>query len=356
MTVDPYVSVDLRSDTVTRPSGAMREAMARAEVGDDIVDGDPTTQRLQRTVAALLGKEAALYFPSGSMANLAAMLVHTRPGTEILLDSDSHIVHWDMAASAAFGGVQFRTVRASNVVMNADDLASQMRQRGPYSIVPSLVHLENTHNGAGGKVTPLHELRALSNVARSAGLPVHLDGARLWNASAATGTPLSDFADCADTIMVAFSKGLGAPVGAALVGSAALMRAADDVRKRLGGGMRQSGIIAAGALYGLENNLQRLTEDHAAARAFAAIVKRVEGVHVVEPDTNIVMIDLVRPMAAEVVAAAAKVGVRVSAWTPTRVRAVTHLDAPMELVLQAGRELANVLRSILSEDRALELT
>ena len=348
MTVEPYFSVDLRSDTVTRPSGAMRAAMASAVVGDDILDGDPTTEQLQTKVAQLLGKEAALFFPSGSMANLTAVLLHTRPGTEILLDADSHIVHWDMAASAAFGGVQLRLVRASHVVMNAADLQGAFRPESGYSIPPSLVFLENTHNGSGGTVTPLTELRALSEVARNAGLPVHLDGARLWNASEASKTPLAAFADCVDTAMLSFSKGLGAPVGAILVGTNAHIERADSIRKRLGGGMRQSGIIAAGALYGLENNLDRLDEDHAAALALAHKLQNVAGVRVVAPDTNIVMLDLPKPLAREVVAAAAAVGVRVSAWTPTRVRAVTHLDASMHHVLKAATRLEAVLREVLA--------
>ncbi len=348
MTVEPYIPVDLRSDTVTRPSGAMRAAMASAIVADDILDGDPTTEQLQVTVAKLLGKESALFFPSGSMANLTGVLLHSRPGTEILLDADSHIVHWDMAASAAFGGVQMRMVRASNVIMNADDLQAAFRPAGGYSIQPSLVLLENTHNGSGGTVTPLAELRALSNVARDAGLPVHLDGARLWNAAAASGSSLAEFADCADTIMVSFSKGLGAPVGAALVGSEKHLEKADEIRKRLGGGMRQSGIIAAGALYGLEHNLDRLDEDHAAARALADMLQGVAGAKVVPPDTNIVMIDLPRPLARDVVERAVARGVRVSAWTPTRVRAVTHLDAPMHLVVQAGNRLTAALFEVLS--------
>lgn len=326
----------------------MRDAMANAEVGDDIIEGDPTTRKLQRTVAEMLGKEAALYFPSGSMANLAAVLVHTRPGTEMLLDADSHIIHWDMAASAAFGGVQLRTVRPSAVVMNANDLATTMRVKSAYSVQPSLVHLENTHNGAGGKVTGLAELRALSDVAHAAGLPVHLDGARLWNAAAATGTSVAEFAACADTVMVAFSKGLGAPVGAALAGSAKTMRAADDMRKRLGGGMRQSGIIAAGALYGLEHNLQRLPDDHAAARALAGELNDVPSLRVVEPDTNIVMIDLPAPVAGEVVAAALTRGVRVSAWSPSRIRAVTHLDAPMDVVRTASVRLRAAIADVLA--------
>ncbi|MEP6832196.1 MAG: GntG family PLP-dependent aldolase [Gemmatimonas sp.] len=332
MTADPFFSVDLRSDTVTRPSAEMRIAMAHAEVGDDVNDGDPTVQRLQRTVAQLLGKQAALYFPSGTMANLTALLLHARPGTEVLIDVNGHTVHWDMAGSAAIAGIAFRLVTPSGLVMNADDVLRTMRPDDHYGIRASLLWLENTHNAAGGVITSLADMRALYDLARDASLPTHLDGARLWNASVASGVSLADYAACADTVMVSFSKGLGAPVGAALVGNAHDMQLADDIRKRLGGGMRQSGIIAAGALYGLENHFQRLEDDHAAARVFANIVDGVAGAKVVAPDTNIVMIDLPHPSADDVVIACEKLGVKVSAWTPSRVRAVTHLDAPLHLV------------------------
>lgn len=335
--------IDLRSDTVTRPTTGMRAAMANAEVGDDINDGDPTVQHLQQEVARVLGKEAALFFPSGTMANLAAVLLHTRPGTEVVVDANGHVVHWDMAGCAAIAGVSYRLVTPTHAVMNADDVRRSMRPDDHYGIRASLLFLENTHNSAGGKVTSLADLRALSDVGRDAKLPVHLDGARLWNASIASGTSLADFSACADTVMVAFSKGLGAPVGAALAGSANDMRRADDIRKRLGGGMRQSGIIAAGALYGLENNLHRLHDDHEAAQLFAKSIDGVGGARAVTPDTNIVMIDLPHAIADRVVAAADAVGVRTTAWTPSRIRAVTHLDAPIEQVAIAAERMAEVL-------------
>lgn len=335
-------SVDLRSDTVTRPTPAMREAMAHAEVGDDINDGDPTVQRLQAETARMLGKEAALFFPTGTMANLAAVLLHTRPGTEVIVDVNGHVVHWDMAGSAAIAGVTYRLVTPTHAVMNAADVRRTMRPDDHYGIRASLLFLENTHNSAGGKVTSLKDLRELSDVGRNAKLPVHLDGARLWNASIASGTSLAEFSACADTVMVAFSKGLGAPVGAALAGSAHDMHLADDIRKRLGGGMRQSGIIAAGALYGLQHHYDRLVDDHAAAREFAALVDGEGGAKVVAPDSNIVMVDLPSEFADDVVVAADAVGVRVTAWTSSRIRAVTHLDAPFDLVVEAGKRLANV--------------
>lgn len=346
MIADRHFTLDLRTDTVTRPTAEMRIAMAHAEVGDDVNDGDPTVQRLQHRVATLLGKEAALYFPSGTMANLTALLLHTTPGTEVLIDVNSHTVHWDMAGSAAIAGVAFRLVTPTGLVMNASDVKRTMRPNHHYGIRASLVWLENTHNAAGGVVTSLADMRALHDLARAANLPTHLDGARLWNASVASGVSLADFSACADTVMVSFSKGLGAPVGAALVGSAHDMQRADDIRKRLGGGMRQSGIIAAGALYGVDNHFTRLEDDHAAARVFANIVNGVGGAKVVAPDTNIVMIDLPRPVADDVVVACEKLGVKVSAWTPSRVRAVTHLDAPLHAVEKAAGCVAVALHTL----------
>jgi threonine aldolase len=337
----PFVA-DLRSDTLTRPSPAMRAAMASAEVGDDVNDGDPTVQRLQQRTAELLGKEAALFFPSGTMANLTALLLHTRPGTEVLIDVNGHVVHWDMAGSAGIAGIAFRLVTPASRTMTADDVRRTMRPDDHYGIRASLLWLENTHNTSGGAVTTLADLDALRTLARDAGLPVHLDGARLWNASVASGESLATLSACADTVMVAYSKGLGAPVGAALAGTRDDMRRADDIRKRLGGGMRQSGIIAAGALYGLEHNIPRLVEDHHAAQTFAHIVNGAGGVRVVAPETNIVMIDLPSARAEAFATACEAVGVRVSAWTLSRIRAVTHLDVSNDTVTEAARRFAEV--------------
>jgi len=327
--------LDLRSDTVTRPSAAMRAAMAAAEVGDDVLDGDPTTRALEVRVAERLGMEAALFFPSGTMANLSAVCVHTRPGAEVLLDADAHIVHWELGGVAAVAGVQVRPVRGDTPVMTADQLHRAARPRGRYDIDLGLVCLENTHNGAGGKVTPLADLQALRDAARTLGVPVHLDGARLWNAHVATGTPLAEFARCADTVMVSFSKGLGAPVGAALAGTGALIAQADRVRKRLGGGMRQSGVLAAAALHGLEHHLGGLATDHAHARLLADALDGVGGARVVPPDTNIVMLDLPHACADDIVREARAIGVRCSAWSPTRLRFVTHRDVAGERLADA---------------------
>jgi threonine aldolase len=337
---------DLRSDTVTKPTQAMRRAMAEAEVGDDVLDGDPTVRRLEARVAELLGKESALFFPSGTMANQSGVWLLARRGTEILLDAESHIVHYELAAAATLSGVQVRPVRASDTVMGAADLRAAMRPPSPHTLQASLVCLENTHNGAGGKITALAELRALRDVARSAHLPVHLDGARLWNASVASGTSLADFAACADTVMVSFSKGLGAPIGAALAGPRDVIAEGWNVRKRLGGGMRQAGILAAAALHGIDVHLPRLAEDHARAKEYASMVDGVCGACVVPPDTNIVMLDLPEGLdAASIVKAAAADGVLLSPWSRSRIRAVMHLDVDAAAVRCAAEVVVRVIEA-----------
>jgi threonine aldolase len=338
--------IDIRSDTVTRPTPAMRRAMAEAEVGDDVLDGDPTVRRLEERVAAMLGKEAALFFPSGTMANQAGVWLLSRPGTEILLDAGAHIIHYEVAGAAALAGVQVRPVPPRAVVMDADDLRGAIRPVSRHVPAASLVCVENTHNGAGGKVTPLESLRAIRAVADEHRLPLHMDGARLWNASAATGTALADLAACADTVMVSFSKGLGAPVGAALAGTRAAMEEGWHVRKRFGGGMRQSGILAAAALHGIEHHLPRITEDHERAREYAAIVDGVRGARVVPPDTNIVMLDLPPELDAfDVVRCAGEAGVLLTPWSRSRIRAVMHLDVDESAVRRAAETLARVLES-----------
>ena len=320
----------------------MRRAMAAAEVGDDVLDGDPTTRRLEGAVADRLGTDGALFFPTGTMANQAAIWLLSRPGTEILVDGDAHILISEMAGAAAFSGVQVRVVRAERAVMDAADVANALPTAGD-APEQTLLCVENTHNSAGGAVTTREALRELRVVADRAHLAVHLDGARLWNAAAATGTSLAEFAACADTVMVSFSKGLGAPVGAALAGPADVIARATRVRRRMGGGMRQSGVLAAAALHGLEHHLARLPDDHASARYLANAIDGIGGVRVVAPDTNIVMIDLPARNANEVVARAKHHGVLISLWHASRVRAVTHLDAPAELVAEAATRLTRAL-------------
>jgi threonine aldolase len=337
--------IDLRSDTVTKPTAGMRQAMANAEVGDDERDGDPTTKKLEERVASMLGKEAALFFPSGVMANQAAVWMFASRGSEVMLDADSHIVEGEIAGVAALSGAQVFPVHGANGVMTADDLRRDLRPQSRYSPMPSLVCVENTHNGAGGKITAVAELRAIRDVATERHLPVHMDGARLWNASVASGTSLSEFAGCVDTVMVAFSKGLGAPVGAALAGRRGVIEGAWTARKLFGGAMRQSGILAAAALFGIEHHMDRLAIDHQNASDIARALAGIPGVRIVPPDTNIVMVDLAEgDSAARVAAAAAKEGVRVSQWSPTRIRMVTHLDVSAEDCERA----VSVIRRILS--------
>jgi len=337
--------IDLRSDTVTKPTAAMRRAMAEAEVGDDVLDGDPTVLALQERVAALLGKERALFVPTGTMGNACGLWVHGRHGTEAYAHHDSHIVNWEIAGLSGLRGLQPRMVQGAPV-MTLDTLKAAVRAPSKHAPTASVVCVENTHNGAGGMVTPLAELRAITEFARGTlQLPVHLDGARLWNAHVATGTPLADFAACADTVMVSFSKGLGAPLGGCVAGSTAHIAEAFMARKRLGGGMRQSGIVAAAALHGLEHHLGRLHEDHANAKRLATIIADgVSDAQVVPPDTNIVMIDLPARLDADTVTARAKaLGVLISAWNARRIRVVTHLDASPEQVEQAARMMVKAL-------------
>ncbi len=336
--------IDLRSDTVTRPTSAMRQEMAHAEVGDDVLDGDPTTGALEAHVATLLGKERGLFFPSGTMANQAAIWAWTRPGTEIYVDADSHIVHWELAGAAALAGVQVRPVSGANGrPYRALDLFAALRDN-PFHPAGSLVSVENTHNGSGGTIYTVDEMRAIASIARDRALPVHCDGARLWNAAAALGVPLSALAAPADSVMVSFSKGLGAPVGACLVGPADFIARAHEARKRFGGGMRQSGILAAAARYGVDAHRTRLAQDHEHARQFAAVVSALPDVRVVTPESNIVMIDL--PPGAEsapVVAACRAAGVLISGWSRHRVRVVMHGDAGTAEVSRAAQVVADAI-------------
>ncbi|MBI4955664.1 MAG: aminotransferase class I/II-fold pyridoxal phosphate-dependent enzyme [Myxococcales bacterium] len=315
---------DLRSDTVTRPSAAMRRAMAEAEVGDDVYREDPTTRRLEERVAELVGTEAALFVPSGTMANQVALLCHCRPGDEVVVGEGTHCAFYESGAAPAWSGVQFQTVGRGGL-FGADDVRAGVKPRAYYCPRTSLVVVENTHNRAGGRVFPEADVAAIAATCRELGLALHMDGARLWHAAAATGRPVHALAAPADSVAVAFSKGLGAPVGSALCGSRALVEAALRFRKMLGGGMRQVGILAAGALHALEHHHARLVEDHEAARALGEALAEVPGLGVAPVETNIVMVTVPHD-AALFVAAAREAGVLVSAFGPWNLRLVTHLD------------------------------
>ena len=337
--------VDLRSDTVTRPTAAMRRAIAEAEVGDDVLGDDPTVQRLERAIAERLGKDAALFFPSGVMANQTAVLVLSRPATEVVIEAGGHILNYENGAAARWSGIQLRPVAATGSVMSAELVRDAVRPAGRYSVQTSLVCLENTHNAGGGRVLPLEAMRAIRATADELGLPVHLDGARLWNASVASGVAERDYAALANTVMVTLSKGLGCPVGSLLAGDEATIARAWEVRRQLGGGMRQSGILAAAGLYALEHNRDRLADDHANARLLARLARSIDGVQVLEPETNIVMMDLAdgAPDAASVIGQLAGRGILFSQFGPRRLRAVTHLDVDEAGIRAAASALAAIV-------------
>jgi threonine aldolase len=338
--------IDLRSDTVTRPTPAMREAMARAEVGDDVFGEDPTTRALEEETARITGKERALFVPSGTMGNQIAIATQTKPGDEVVVGQWAHPVLYEGGAGAALSGVQF-AVAGSGGMFTADELDAAVQPPVYWSPRTSLVAIENTHNRAGGRVWPLDQARRVAERARELGLATHLDGARLWNASAATGVDVGVLCAPFDTVSVCFSKGLGAPVGSAFCGPRKLVDEARRLRKRWGGGMRQSGILAAAALHALAHHRGRLNEDHASAQALATGLAEAGGFRVDARavETNIVNIDVDAP--AEAVArAASALGLAINATGPRRLRAVTHLDVSRDDVLRAVPILRSALERV----------
>lgn len=334
--------IDLRSDTVTKPSRAMREAMAHAEVGDDVYGEDPTAIALERDIAALLGKEAALFVTSGTMGNQLAISALTRPGDEAIVGEGAHVVFYESGASPALSGVQF-AIAGHGGLFDESELASVVHPKEAYySPRSSLVCMENTHNRAGGRVFPQVDVIAVAKRARELDLALHLDGARLWNAEVATGLSVAELAAPFDTVSVCFSKGLGAPAGSALVGPKDLIHEARRTRKRWGGGMRQVGILAAAARYALEHNRGRLALDHENAKAFSSALATEAGARLAPhvPETNIVNVDTKDLFANDLVSAAREHGVLVGASGPRRIRVVTHLDAQRADVLHAAEVLA----------------
>jgi threonine aldolase len=329
--------IDLRSDTLTRPTEAMRAAMARAEVGDDVYGEDPTVRELEERVAGLLGHEAAMFTPTGSMANVLAVGSLVAPGQEVLCESSAHIARAELGAHAAVGGLTMRTwTHPRGQVDLAAIRAIFAPDMGPFFVPTAAISVENTHNFAGGAVLPLPDLRDLREFATGAGAGVHLDGARIWNAHVATGVPLSDYGAVADVVAVCLSKGLGAPVGSLMVGSTDAVAQARVRRKRLGGGMRQVGVLAAAGLHALDHHVQRLADDHAHARLLAEAC----GVDPETVDTNIVVVH--RSDAGAYVAAAEAAGVRIATVGPTAVRLVTHLDVSRADAERAAAVLAGL--------------
>ncbi|HET7350318.1 MAG TPA: threonine aldolase family protein [Marmoricola sp.] len=330
--------IDLRSDTVTRPSAGMRRAMAEAEVGDDVYAEDPTVLALQDRVAALFGHEAALFTPTGSMANVLAVAALVGPGEEVLCESRAHILRAELGAHGALTGITSRTWADDHGQVDLDAIEGMYApDMGPFFVRTTAVSVENTHNFAGGTVLPIGDLQRLRAWADSKGCAVHVDGARVWNAHVATGVPLADYGSVADTIAVCLSKGLGAPIGSLVIGSAERVAEARVRRKRMGGGMRQVGVLAAAGLYALDHNIDRMAEDHEHAKLLAEACGA-------DPDlteTNIVVVDV--PDATAVVAAAREHDVLVGAVGPTKVRMLTHLDVSRAEVEQAAKVLGKVL-------------
>jgi threonine aldolase len=347
-TTKPRCIIDLRSDTITLPTAAMRRAMAEAEVGDDVFGEDPTVKLLEQRTAELMGKAAALFVSSGTMGNQIAVRAHTEPGQEIILEADSHIYVNEAGGAAALSGVMCRCLNGRNGIFTAEEVAAAIRPPNIHYAPARLICMENTHNRGGGSVWPLEGIREVATLAKERGLKMHLDGARLWNASVATGIPEREYAAGFDSVNVCFSKGLGAPVGSALVGSVEFIERARRFRKQFGGGMRQAGIIAAGALYALEHHRARLAEDHANARVLAEGLAQIAGLEVdlTTVQTNMVIFRVKACPAAALVKELGKMGVQVLTMGPDAIRAVTHLNVSPPQITQAVEVFARAVKSV----------
>jgi threonine aldolase len=340
--------IDLRSDTVTRPTPAMRAFIAAAEVGDDVWSEDPTINKLEDKVAAYLGKEAAMYVPSGTMSNQCGIKAHTQPGDELLCEETNHIYVWEAGGPAVLSGVTCRTFKGEYGVLDVSQLEGAIRPPNDHYVRTRLVCLENTHNRGGGRVFPMTKVAAISKWARANNLAMHLDGARLWNAIVATGVSGKEWASHFDSVSVCFSKGLGAPIGSCLVGSKDFIGRAKRVRKLLGGGMRQGGMAAAGALFAFENNIDRLAEDHRNAQVIARAVADIPALRLDPPsvETNLIWfaVDPAFGTAKDVQARLREHGVLVNSSAPHLCRACTHLDVSAAQAERAGEAFRKALR------------
>jgi threonine aldolase len=345
--------IDLRSDTVTRPTAKMRKAMAEAEVGDDVYGEDPTVNRLEARAAEIFGREAALFLPTGTMGNQVAIRLHTQHGQEVVCEARAHVLDWEMGMTAAFSGCTLRTVAAERGILTWELVRGAVFQKVPFHTSTGLICVENTHNMAGGTVTPTATAREICAGAHALGLPVHLDGARIFNAAAALGVGVKELTGGFDTVMFSLSKGLGAPVGSMLVGSTAAMARARLFRKALGGGMRQAGVLAAAGLVALEEMPARLGEDHANARLLAqAAAQHTAEIDLTTVQTNIVIFNLRgRGDAAAFCAALKERGVLASGIGPRVVRLVTHYDVSREDCERAAEVVGDVLEGWGSDPR-----
>lgn len=343
--------IDLRSDTVTKPTAAMRRVIAEAVVGDDVLGDDPTVIRLQETFARLLGKPASCFVPSGSMANQTAIRAQTEPGDEVICHEGSHIIHYETGAPAALSGVMIRGLAGPGGLFDVEQLEEAVRPHSAHFARSRLLVIENTHNRGGGTIWPLEQIKRVTTRARELGLLCHLDGARLWNACAATGISPAEYASHFDTISCCFSKGLGAPVGSAVAGSEATIFRVHRFRKMFGGAMRQSGILAAAAQFALDHHRDRLIEDHHNARRLAEGLARIPGLivdlHAVQ--TNMVFFDLEASTgmtAPELCKKLENTGVRVLPNGPRRIRAVCHLDVSTDMIQAAIDRVAAAMGAV----------
>ena len=338
--------IDLRSDTVTKPTPAMREAMAQAEVGDDVYGEDPTVNRLEAMAAEMLGKEAAVFVPSGVMGNQLALRLHTRPGDEVIVDSTSHLIRYEGGSASSLSGVQLVCVPGDRGRLSPESVKEAIRPKGLHNPPTTLVCLEQTHNVGGGSVYALEVIHHIAEVARTHGLSLHLDGARLFNAVVSTGVAAADYARPFDTVSFCLSKGLGAPVGSVVVSDAARVQSLRRLRKIFGGGMRQVGILAAAGVYALEHHIARLVEDHVNAHSLATLLEDIPGVvvDVKAVETNMVMFQVPHSSKTTdtLLAECREAGVLLNAMGDRAFRVVTHLDVNHEDIVAAGRVFRQV--------------
>ncbi|MFH1068245.1 MAG: low-specificity L-threonine aldolase [Candidatus Glassbacteria bacterium] len=331
--------IDLRSDTVTRPSEAMRRAMYDAEVGDDVYAEDPTVNRLEERAAGIFGREAALFVPTGSMGNAVCLDVLTRPGSEVICDRLSHVYNYELSSMAVFSGLIPRVIDGAQGAPTADQVEAAIHPDIYYVAPTGCISLENTANIAGGRIYPVERMRSVISLARSRGIPVHLDGARIFNSAAALGLGVDQLTAGVDCVMFCLSKGLGAPVGSMVTGSREFILEARRVRKRMGGGMRQAGVIAAAGLYALEHNVARLAEDHANAKRLAGALAEIPGISTSPEtvETNIIMVQTAPPAPAadQLCRRLGELGVRVDPLGKNKTRLVTHLDVSGDDVSRA---------------------
>jgi threonine aldolase len=342
----PKPLIDLRSDTVTKPTAAMRRAMAEAEVGDDVYGEDPTVNRLEQRAAEILGKEAALFVPSGTMGNTIAIKLHTSHGEEVICDARAHILDWELSMTAWFSGCLVRSIPTDDGILRWDVVKNHLRPHGPHCAPTALIEIENTHNMAGGTVYPVDLIEDICGHAHDAGLKVHMDGARVFNAATAVGRPVREIVAKVDTVMFCLSKALGAPVGSMVAGSAEAIARGRLFRKRLGGGMRQAGVLAAAGLIALEDTPKKLAEDHGNARFLAEKLAGIRGIKVdgATVQSNIVIFDVsgTGMASAEVSAALKQRGVLINGINPRQMRAVTHYDVDRAACRRAIEALAEV--------------